>query len=176
MGGVAVFLRGQLRAGMLFGRGDRLDRITVGEFVLEHNAHHDKEHEQQHQQSGAGVAQFAVPHKHGQHAAGRQQQQAFAAELVPVRHGAVPLAQQTDGERQPQIRDSARQCGADGQRRDRHARRQKCQHQLRQRQAERCHRTAHDPHGQPKQGAAPGSAPPRQPTAHRCKQQAEGVD
>ena len=65
----------------------------------------------------------------------------------------MPLAQQTDGERQPQIRDSARQCGADGQRRDRHARRQKCQHQLRQRQAERCHRAAHDPHGQPKQGA-----------------------
>ena len=72
--------------------------------------------------------------------------------------------------------DKEKFAGADGQRRDRHARRQKCQHQLRQRQAERCHRAAHDPHGQPKQGAAPGSAPPRQPTAHRCKQQAEGVD
>ena len=176
VGRVAVLLRGQARAGHGIRGGHRLDRFTVGKVVLERNAHQNKQHKQQHQQAGAGVAQFAVPHKHRQHPAGGQQQQAFAAKLVPIRRGIPATIQQADGQRQPQVGDGARQRGADGQRRDRHSGRQKCQHQLRQRQAERRNRAAHDPHGQSQQGAAPSGAPSRQPAAHRREQQTESVN
>ena len=176
IGGIAILLRIQLPAGRFLRGGERLDRLAIGKPVLKDNACQHEQHKQPHQQTGAGVAQLAVPHKDRQHTAGGQQQHGLAAKLLTVSHGTPAAAQQADCQRQPQIGNGTGQRRADRQRRDRHACGKERQHQLRQRQTKGRNCAPHDPHRQTKQRAAPCGAAPRQPAAHRRENQTEGVN
>ena len=176
MGGIAVLLRIQPPAWCFLRGGEHLDRLTVGEPVLKDDACQHEQHKQPHQQAGAGVAKLTVPHKDRQHTAGGQQQHGLAAKLIAVSHSIPAAAQQADSQRQPQIGDGTGQCCADRQRRDRHACSEERQHQLRQCQTKGRNCAPHDPHRQTKQRTAPSSAAPRQPAAHRRKNQTEGVN
>ena len=178
VGGVAVDGSGAFRLGggrrPVGGHDDAA--LPVDVVVLVDDADEHEHHKEEHKQPGAGVAQGAVPHKEGQHAAGRQQQKALAEKLAAVHRDGVLGIQQTDGQRQPQAGHRPGQGGTHGQAGDGKARRQKGQHQLGERQAEGGHGAAHHPHGQPAQRTAPGGAASGQTAAHGGEQQAQPVN
>ena len=167
-----VFRRGLFAFFLL--DSDKLQPLPERKAVLIGDALHDKQNKQAHQQAGTGIAQGAVPHKQGHHAAGHQQQGAFAQQLAAVHRDIT--AQQAKRQYQPQLGDSARQSRTNGQRSNGHTCRQKRQHQLRQRRTHRHQRAAHHPHRQPAQRPAPRCAARSQPAADTSQQQAQSIE
>ena len=167
-----VFRRGLFAFFLL--DSDKLQPLPERKAVLVGDALHDKQNKQAHQQAGTGIAQGAVPHKQGHHAAGHQQQGAFAQQLAAVHRDIT--AQQAKRQYQPQLGDSTRQSRTNGQRSNGHTCRQKRQHQLRQRRTHRHQRAAHHPHRQPAQRPAPRCAARSQPAADTSQQQAQSIE